>query len=285
MMPILYCLQMTQTFFLSNKDISILSEKTNAVLSKISHWFKLNKLSLNIKKTNYILFRTKNKIIKEIPDIKINGHTLDQVKKTKFLGVIINETLTWKDHIDYIKQKVAKSSGIIYRLSRTMPHNVLISLYNTLIHPYLEYCNIIWSLDRSSALNDLFICQKKVIRIITNSYRTAHTSPIFKKLHILPLHSINDLQLGCFVYQCLNNQLPKYFCDMFKMNVNVHEHDTRHKYDLHSNGCTLYVRACTVRFAGVKLWNSLVKSANLQHALNMHQFKKGLKCWLLDMLQ
>lgn len=270
--------------FLSSKDLVTLTEKTNSVLSKISNWFQLNKLSLNIKKTNYMLFRTKNKILKEIPDIKINDHKIDQVNKTKFLGVIINETLTWKDHIEFIRQKVAKNLGILYRLSRTMPQQILISLYNSLIQPYLEYCNVIWSLDRSCALHDLFIYQKKAIRTITKSCWTAHTSPLFKRLHILPLYSINDLQLGCFVYLCLNNQLPKYFCNMFKTNANVHKHDTRHKNDLHSDGCTLHIRACTVRFAGVKLWNTLIKSANLQYASNINQFKDDLKHWLINKL-
>lgn len=107
--------------FISDKDISHLSNRVNTELIKLSHWFKLNKLSLNIKKTNYVIFRTKTKIIKNKPIIKIDNIEIEQVTKTKFLGVIINETLTWNDHIVFIKQKIVKNTGIIYRLSKIMP--------------------------------------------------------------------------------------------------------------------------------------------------------------------
>ena len=123
-----------------------------------------------------------------------------------------------------------------------MPQQVLLSLYHSLIHPYLEYCNIAWALEKTTVLNSLIICQKKVIRIITHSSWRAHTEPLFQKLNILSLYNINDLQLACFVYQCINNQMPCYFNNMFKLNADVHVHNTRHKTDLHSDIRTLSVR-------------------------------------------
>lgn len=270
--------------FMSDKDILRLNNRVNAELSKLSHWFKLNKLSLNIKKTSYMIFHTKNKIIKNKPIIKIDDTEINQVSSTKFLGVIINETLTWNDHIVFIKQKIVKNTGIIYRLSKTMPTQILQSLYNALINPYLEYCNIVWALDRSTALNDLFKCQKKLARIITSSPWRTHTSPLFKKLLILPVHSINDLQLACFVYQCVNNQLPDYFCHMFKKNSDIHAYNTRQKDNLHYSNRSLRIRACTVRFAGVTLWNSLNQIVELQLANNVHAFRRVYKNWLLNSL-
>ena len=68
---------------------------------------------------------------------------------------------------------------------------------------------------------------------------------------------------------------------MFKLNADVHVHNTRHKTDLHSDIRTLSVRACTVRFAGVKLWNSLTKSVDLECITNVRQFKRHYKYWLL----
>jgi hypothetical protein len=85
--------------FLTNSDIDELARNANTELAKLSKWFTANRLSFNIKKTNFILFRTKNKKISFIPEIKVDNVAVTQVSCTKFLGVLINDTLTWNDHI------------------------------------------------------------------------------------------------------------------------------------------------------------------------------------------
>jgi hypothetical protein len=91
---------------------------------------------------------------------------INRVKKTKFLGVIINDTLSWEDHVKLVKRKVNKNISVICRLCKCMPRSVLLQLYYNLINPYFEYCNIVWATDRSTLLNELFRCQKKPLRTI-----------------------------------------------------------------------------------------------------------------------
>jgi len=147
--------------FYSHSDINALILNVNAEISKIATWCNVNKLSLNIKKTNFIIFCRKC-----IPDhvnitICINNVNLERVKYVKFLGVLIDEKLNWKEHVNYIKTKVSKGIGIICRVRNVLPHRILLMLYNTLIHPYLSYCNIIWGAAKISTLNSLFLLQKK----------------------------------------------------------------------------------------------------------------------------
>ena len=85
---------------------------------KITDWFKANKLSLNIKKTHFILFRTHNKKIESEVTIKIDNTEIFRETSTKFLGVIINQSLSWNDHISIVKQKVFKSIGIIKHVKK-----------------------------------------------------------------------------------------------------------------------------------------------------------------------
>ena len=82
---------------------------------------------------------------------------------------------------------------IINELVHNLPLSVLKMLYLTLIQPYFEYCNIVWAVHKSTALNDLIICQKKAIRIITNSKWNTHTKPLFYNTRILPIDKLNDL--------------------------------------------------------------------------------------------
>ncbi len=266
--------------FLSDTNLANLINTANFEVNKISTWFKANKLSLNISKTNYIIFRTKYKSIENCDGIKIDNIKLEQVYKTKFLGVIINQALSWDDHIHMIKQKIVKNTGIIYKIRKHLPQSVLISLYHTLIHPYLDYCNIVWAINKTTALNDLFICQKKIIRIVTNSKPRDHTVPLFKNLQILPVQSLNDFQVACFVFRCFNNLIPAKFCSMFSTNSTVHSYNTRHKSNLKHNYHRLALRSHTVRIYGVIVWDSL--SDELTKLTSINYFRRHYKRLLIS---
>ena len=130
-------------------------------LQEIFKWFKLNKLSLNIKKTNIIMFSNKNKTINtKNVNVMIDNIVIDQLYNTTFFGVIINSNLTWYDHIKAISSKVSKSIGILLRIRKYVPNDVLLMLYHTLIEPYFSYCNIICGTHCSKYLDQLY-CKEK----------------------------------------------------------------------------------------------------------------------------
>ena len=80
-----------------------------------------------------------------------------------------------------------KSIEIILRVSHHLPQHILLSLYRTLNHPYFEYCNIVWAVNKSCVLDKLFICQKKAVRLITFSPHRCHSQQLFKDCNIMPL--------------------------------------------------------------------------------------------------
>jgi hypothetical protein len=92
---------------------------------------------------------------------------------------------------------------------------------------------------------------------------------------ILPLFNINDLQVGCFVYRCVNRLLPGYFCDMFKFNELIHSHNTRNSQNLHLFSHRLTLRRHTVTVIGPVLWNSI--PSDLRSVPAIHLFKKEYK--------
>ena len=98
--------------FSSGKDLKILESTTNSELSNISLWRKVNKLSLNIKKTHYMMFCRRKKLHHDVK-LLIDGQAIDEVQKTKFLGIIIDNKLTWKWHIDHITGKISRGIGMI----------------------------------------------------------------------------------------------------------------------------------------------------------------------------
>ena len=100
--------------FYQHKDIKVMTETLNYELKKVNLWLQANKLSLNIKKTSIIIFKTRRKRTGNII-VKINDTEIKHVESTKFLGIYIDSNLTWKVHINYIVNKVAKTTGILYK--------------------------------------------------------------------------------------------------------------------------------------------------------------------------
>ncbi len=100
--------------FCCHKDFSSLGNIINGEIEKLSEWFKANKLSINIKKSNYMIFKPRQKGLVNGLSITLNGHIIDRVKEVAFFGVVLDEHLSWKPHISQVARKISKSIGIIY---------------------------------------------------------------------------------------------------------------------------------------------------------------------------
>ena len=120
-------------------------QKSNAILQRYYDYYTLNKLTLNGDKTKYMIYSNKSKrICGNACNLYINGQKLKRVREIKFLGVIINDKLTWDNHKTYIKKKIARNLGILYKCRRIMDKNDLLSMYNCFVLPYLLYCLPVW---------------------------------------------------------------------------------------------------------------------------------------------
>jgi hypothetical protein len=133
--------------FCSHTSFTTLTEIINSELLLVSDWFNANKLSLNCDKTSFILFSSHKKLTppKECLRLFLNNTVISQVESTKFLGVYIDQHLTWNTHISSISSKIAKNIGIISRISHILPTNICLKLYYSLVYPYLSYCTMVWA--------------------------------------------------------------------------------------------------------------------------------------------
>ena len=150
--------------FYCNNDINELIRQTNAKLDKLNVWFLENRLSLNIAKTNYMIFG--NRALKTSLSIKINNFTINRVEATTFLGVLINDKLTWKHHISLLKSKLSKCCAVMYKTSFLIDRRGMRILYYSLFSPYIMYCAEIWGNTYAANLKCLILLQKNVVRLI-----------------------------------------------------------------------------------------------------------------------
>ena len=124
----------------SGKDLTELQDIFNAELKTISTWLKIKKLSLNVKKTHYMVISNKKGPVPDI-SIYIEGHLIDKVSCTKFLGVFIDEKLNWKRHINYVSGKISRGIGVIMKARKSLNRDSLITLHLSFIYPYYANCN------------------------------------------------------------------------------------------------------------------------------------------------
>ena len=131
--------------YLAHSNIDQLIKIMNNELDIVNNWMNSNKLTLNLKKSHYLIFsRKKFRSINNIPRIKIDNHILERKTETTFLGVILQSNLKWDSHIKQISSKLNKYSSIMYQIRNNLDKKHLKLLYKSLIYPQLTYANIIW---------------------------------------------------------------------------------------------------------------------------------------------
>ena len=132
--------------FLSGRNANQLIRIMNGELLNIVDWLDSNKLSLNVTKTHFILFWSQGMRIPLInEDLIIKHESINQDHKTIFLGAIVDEKLTWFEHIQYMKCKIAKGIGIICKPRQLLNSKTLCTLYHCFVYPYLNYCVEVWA--------------------------------------------------------------------------------------------------------------------------------------------
>ena len=262
-----------------NDSLKHLEKHFNIEIQKLHRWFVANKLTLNLSKTKFILFskkREKKAKVKKFK-IKINNYNIKQVSEMKYLGVILDNKLNWHNHLQYLSTKIAKGSGIIYKLRNKVPQSVLLLLYHSLVGTYLRYGISSWGSAKTTALLKLQSLQNKVVRYITNSSPYTNVTQKYKDLGILKIDEVYFLEVAKFMFRRTNEMLPSTFDEYFS-NIE-HYHHTRTKsrsmYVLPKPRTDLGKQS--VKFTGIKIWSEI---PSIKTATSLDNFSDMLKKYL-----
>jgi hypothetical protein len=244
-------------------------------------------MAINTNKTKYIIFRNRGQIIGEnTPGVVFNNNEIGtennpdrifplariwnsaETTSYKLLGVLFDEFLSFDDHIKAIKAKISKSLFCINRLKNFLPQTTLRTLYFSLIHPHLLYCLNMYSISTKTKLDELFLLQKKAVRVVCNESYNAHTGPLFTRLNILPFHDLILFERLKFMHRFSYNNQPISFAFMWQTNyqLNAQENGGRllrnvNDYAIPPHRIDIFKRSPAVSFASI--WNTCV--ANKQN--------------------
>ena len=181
--------------YYESKSIYDLVRNINAELQNVQKWLDANRLSLNISKTNYIIFHSSSKTIPSDILIKIGEQHITRVNHVRFLGLLLDEHLSWKFHLNELSKKLARTCGVFFKIRHFLPTDSLICIYNSLFMSFLQYGIIVWGQTFASYVDPIFKLQKRAVRAISHEKAFSHSTPIFRSLKLLRLHDIFKLRL------------------------------------------------------------------------------------------
>ena len=130
-------------FYKSNTLLALQTD-LNKELAEVCKWLCVNKLSLNIKKSNFVIFHPRQRKIETNVRIVINQQLLKQELSIKYLGVTLDSELSWKSHISFVENKIKRSIGILSKLRYYINLSTLKNLYYSLIYPFLICGILVW---------------------------------------------------------------------------------------------------------------------------------------------
>jgi len=154
-----------------------------------------------------------------------NNQTSD--KSYKYLGILLDENLSFEAHVSYLTAKISKSLYFLSKVKNFLPKKALLNLYYALIHPHFLYCSNIIGCANTSTLKKIGLLQKNAIRLINNKKHNFPTTQLFLNHGILPFKQILEYQKSSFMHSVFYGYCPKTFDDIFTKNPVRHDHDLR----------------------------------------------------------
>ena len=258
------------TLLFENQNSAILSELCNRGLRTFHDWCCANRLSINISKTNLILFS--NIYSRNVfPDIFLNNVKVNFASSVRFLGVEIDEKLKFKKHINIISSKVAKSTGILFKLRQYLPLRTLISVYRSLVETHLNYCTLIFGNAYDTHIHSLEVAQRKCIRIVAKQQLQAHTNRFFSEFKLLKFKDIYKWNLGIYMYKHRNS---------FETNNNLHGTRSSLNYFRPVFQRLNLTQSQSISYQAPSNWNAI--PVDIQNLPSVSLFKRKYKLFLLS---
>ena len=263
----------------SANDKNSLELSLNSELINVAEWLYANRLSLNVNKSKLLLFQSKwlhtdqNDFV-----IKLAGHNMKLDKFVNFLGVTIDNNLSWDCHILNLSKKLGRANGIISILRHFVPKKTMLSVYHAIFQSQIMYGCPVWSMTSLKNVNTINLLQKKCIRILNFGPFNCHTNSLFHDNKLLKLNDIVKNEVIKLAYQFKNNALPNDLNCIFQCNENIY--NTR---NMNHGGLIVPIIKTksygdrTLRYTVPRVWNDFIKNVNINIFNNINQLKRFLK--------
>ena len=207
----------------SSKDLNSLKKVINSDIREVMEWLNSNRLSLNVKMSKLLLFQSKqSKIDLSSFSVSLSGTKMTPENDVKYLGMQIDNNLSWDAHIHNLSTKLGRANGILSKLRHFIPKNTLKSVYYAVFHSHILYGSLVWPLTTTKNINTINGLLKKCIRIINFAPFNSHTNILFNENKLLKLNDVIRNEQLKFAFQFKKGFLPNDLLNLFHCNVNAY---------------------------------------------------------------
>ena len=266
------------------KSKHTLKAKTEKELKNVKSWVASNKLSLNFDKTHCMLYSNKSKHQQHDFVLDIDGKKLFPETSTKYFGIILDENLNWAEHLQYVSKKLSIAGGIMYRLQHYLTPKLLMQVYYSIAYPHLQYAITSWGKAPATYINKAQVQCNRLIRILSKTYKQkVKLSSLFRKLNILKIEDIYNLETLKFMCKFKNKTLPTPFRNYFTPASNFYNYSTRNseKGNYYFSKVNKKLTQRSVKICGTKLRNKLPTRLLNYTNKGLSVFSKKIKITLL----
>ena len=214
--------------FISDHSLQNIQFTLNSEIPKLNNWLAANRLSLNVGKTEFMIFKPRNKPEDIEINISIANSIILRTKSKKYLGLTFDDSMSWNSHITHVTQKLSKAIGIMYRLRPYVHSDILRNIYYAIVYPYLTYGISSWGSAPPTNLETIQVKQNHCIRLVYDLDRRHNRNDMYFRFKFLKLNEIFHSVLLKFVHKFHNNRLPPAFERYFGYASDAHQYNTRY---------------------------------------------------------
>ena len=216
------------SIFLQNNNIKKLFDAGNKELQLVDQWLIANRLSVNVSKTKYVLFRTaQSKLTTKKQDLVLRQNKIEQVESIKFLGVYLQKHLTWSRYINYLIFELRSILGTVIKVKSLLSKRSLLLLYHSLINSQLYYCILNWCYGNKTLVKRLEPLCYKFVELVSGINSSSSVCDIMKENNFLTIDQLLTKELIVFMFKQKNGKNPIAFKDIFTKNES--KYSTRNK--------------------------------------------------------
>ena len=253
----------------------------NKDLSDIVRWCCMNSLLINPDKTKLLVIGVPQlmRALPPFPPVKLLGKEIKPVTVAKDLGVMIDSSLSYNEHVTKTVSHCMCRLIRINRIKHLLDRKTLLLLINAFVFSKLFYCSSVWSNTSKPNVKRLRLAQNFAGRIVLGLRKYDHISEGLKSLKWLSVSDKLFLYDSIMVHKCMNGRAPGYLMNKFTSRLELHDRDTRYNKDLNLPRCRLKTVQRSFAYRGAKCWNRLPK--DLKEVANSGTFKKRIVNMLL----
>jgi hypothetical protein len=255
--------------FTSHENADTAIQQANNTMETIQEWYAANLLSINYKKSNFILFSPrKNNRRSDITEIKIKSNKISRVSNTKYIGLIIDEKLSWNEHINkQILSNLTKYFGVFYNIRHHLNIQLKRMAYFSCVYSKISYGLEIYGSCSDTLTSKIQVIQNKLLRTLLGTHRMHNTNDLHKQFNILKIKDAFKLSLVAFVHKCLNSDTATNAHNLNDFFIpQTHTYNTRRKANIIKHQVKSNFGNSTSHFKGSTFWNELptaIRDTNL----------------------